>query len=49
MRLKVILSVLILLPFVNLHPNPSFKSVRGEDRFTIIYTNDVQGEIEPCG
>jgi len=49
MRLKVILSVLILLPFVNLHPNPSLKSVRGEHHLTVIYTNDVQGEIEPCG
>ena len=49
MRLTFIPWVLIPLLFITPRLIRSPKTVHAGHAFTIIYTNDVQGEIEPCG
>jgi hypothetical protein len=49
MKAKDIISVLIpLFVLFIAHSSPGNEAT-GKHRLTIIYTNDVQGEIEPCG
>ncbi len=44
-RKKIIFILLGLILFINI------SSIQGSQkvRFTILYTNDVMGEVEPCG
>jgi hypothetical protein len=49
MRLVFISWVLVPLFFITPLPIRSPEAAHAGHAFTIIYTNDVQGEIEPCG
>ncbi len=41
--------VAILLTFFVTLPLTSFSYGTPSTRFSIVYTNDVMGEVEPCG
>lgn len=43
-RIKLIFIILVLILFIN-------KSIQAAPKaqFSILYTNDVMGEVEPCG
>jgi 2',3'-cyclic-nucleotide 2'-phosphodiesterase (5'-nucleotidase family) len=49
MRSKGVLAFLISFLVVFIVQSPSAKEAAGKYNLTIIYTNDVQGEVEPCG
>jgi hypothetical protein len=49
MRSKGVQAFLISFFFVFIAQNSTAEGVTGKHNLTIIYTNDVQGEIEPCG
>ena len=49
MRFKFV-PLVIILPFILLIALKSFaRHATAKHHLTIVYTNDVQGEIEPCG
>jgi len=48
MRLrKIIISLCTALILIQIHPSPLFSAPKTQ--FSIVYTNDVMGEVEPCG
>ena len=49
MRSKGVLTFLISFLIVFIAHSSSAKEAAGKYNLTIIYTNDVQGEVEPCG
>ena len=49
MKSKPILLLFIPLFILLIARSPLAKETTAKHRLTIIYTNDVQGEIEPCG
>jgi hypothetical protein len=49
MRSKDVLGFLISFLIVSIVQSSSAKEAGGKYNLTIIYTNDVQGEVEPCG
>jgi len=49
MRSKAVLAFLMSFLIVFIAESSSTKEAAGKYNFTIVYTNDVQGEIEPCG
>jgi 2',3'-cyclic-nucleotide 2'-phosphodiesterase (5'-nucleotidase family) len=49
MRSKIVLTFLISFLIVFIAQRSSAKEAAGKYNLTIIYTNDVQGEVEPCG
>lgn len=49
MRLKSIPFVIVPLFFLFVALNPFARHATAKHHLTIVYTNDVQGEIEPCG
>jgi len=48
MKLNKALPLLISL-FILILPQPSLLLAAPKIQFSIIYTNDVMGEVEPCG
>ena len=49
MHSKGILSVLVALCVLLMARTSLTKESTAKHHLTIVYTNDVQGEIEPCG
>jgi hypothetical protein len=49
MRSKDVLGFLTSFLIVSIVQSSSAKEAAGKYHFTIVYTNDVQGEVEPCG
>ena len=48
LKLKIILILLLLVFLLNMSP-PSSTHAAPKVQFTLVYTNDVMGEVEPCG
>ena len=49
MRLQFIPSIIVPLLVLLIARSPFAKETSARYHLTIVYTNDVQGEIEPCG
>jgi hypothetical protein len=48
MKLRKVLPLLISL-FILILPQPCPPLAAAKIQFSILYTNDVMGEVEPCG
>jgi hypothetical protein len=44
---KIVIPLFTALIFIQIHPSPLSSAPKFQ--FSIIYTNDVLGEVEPCG
>jgi len=45
---KIVIPLFTALIFIQIHPSPLIQAAP-KTQFSIIYTNDVMGEVEPCG